>query len=140
MLDKDFLQIKREVSRLLQIVNSATDNYDREGKENSRIYSLMEDFSYKLEDIVAEIDYWNRTPEVATIYEQENGRFRGDNCGWLEFSCGSRVELLIPRDKEDVEVEWCDGVIEYNNGYYFKNLDGNNRPYLEDGMKVSKRY
>lgn len=138
MIDKDFIEIQRQIESLILSIDKATDNYDRKGFENNKVYSVIENMMGDLERARQTIYYMSKIPTVGHLVMNENGRYECPEADYT-YTSGSRMEAYVKPD-EDEESQWCIGRVEHDNdrGYYFMNNDGNN-VFLHEGMKVRVR-
>lgn len=138
MIDKDFVKIKEQAEYLNGLIESAIDNYNRDGFENSKIYGKLENFQGNLEGVIEFIKYMSKEPIVGYLQQMDTGKYECPEAG-VYFSCGSRIEAFVKAEYDD-EPKWCSGRIEHSDegGYYFYNYDGEN-VFLYEGMKVRVR-
>lgn len=138
MIDSDFIKIKNQAEYLNSLIESAIDNYNREGFENHKIYSKLENFQGNLEGVINFIEYMSKKPIVGHLQLMDTGKYECPEAG-VHFSCGSRMEVLI-KTEYDEEPMWNMGRVEYqtDGGYYFFNYNGDN-VFLHEGMQVRVR-
>ena len=138
MLDKDFKNIKFQMDYLYELIDKATDNFDRIGFENNQVYERLERFLGTLESTSEFISHMNKEFIEGYLIKLENGRFELPEADYI-FSCGSRIEVFV-EPYQGEEKKWCSGRIEYDSeSYYFCNHDGEDAD-LEEGMKVRVRF
>ena len=137
MLDKDFKNIKIQMDYLYELIDKATDNYNRKGFENLQVYDRLEMFLGRLESVSEFISHMNKETIIGHLVKLENGRFELPEADYV-FTCGSRIEVFVePYQGEDKK--WCNGRVECDDNYYFCNQDGEDAD-LKEGMKVRIRF
>ncbi|MCF0163208.1 MAG: DUF5348 domain-containing protein [Fusobacterium necrophorum] len=138
MLDKDFKNIKNEMDYLHELIDKATDNYNRRGFENNQVYDRLERFLGSLETVSEFISHMNKEFIEGYLIKSENGIFELPEADYT-LTCGSRIEVFVsPYDGE--EKKWCNGRVEHDSdSYYFCNCDGEDAD-LKEGMKVRIRF
>lgn len=137
MVNNDFKKIKQQANELSDSIETALENYKREGFENKHIYNELElRYSESLKDLVRYIEYMQKTTKEYTLVLRNDGRYETDD-GSCYFTSGSNIEVYID------EVGWCIGHVECRHEddkaiYYFSNDDDKNIDLFE-GIKIRIR-
>ena len=141
-MDNKYINVKNKLNSILEEARELIEKTGTSvGFENKNAYRIMDRILNNLSSYVYELECLSRPATEGKLHEMYNGKFELiDNTGKsiANFSCGGRIEIYDPEEKE-----WHSGRIEHKRingteGYYFY-CNSMDNPFLSSGMRARIR-
>jgi len=139
-MDERYLRFKNKLSAIVSEAKDIVDKESPKDYENKQAYRIANQIYDEVDVLLDKLEYLSKPAIEGKLREMDNEKFELVSAGKYisYFSCGSRIEVYDPEEKE-----WHLGRVEHRSGqdgsgyYFFCRSMGN--PFLFTGMQARIR-